>query len=528
MRVRADRAAARPFGPPPASNRTGIAIGGPTRPAIERFCVTRPRRQHGNGPAAGPSALPGTGEANMAEHSESDAGGTAVLDRTGVWGRSADPVLGAEHWAAEQELIGPGLQAVMLWSQLCIRAARGEMLEDLDGNRVIDLQGAGGVNSIGHANPRMVEALQNELTTAPAGAFGSPARRRMTEVLADVLPAGLDRIQLYSGGTEAVEAALRLAKSVTGKHEFLSFWGGFHGKTMGSLALTAGARTGLGPLPPGYFSAPYANCYRCPLKLRFPECGLACVDSARDSIRENSTGSLAAIVVEPVQGRSGNVVPPPGYLAALASLAADFDALLIVDEMMTGFGRTGAMFASEREGLSPDIITVGKGMGAGYPVTGVIASTASMAAAPFSDPSASSSSFGAFPMACRAVATTAEVLLAEDLPARAARLGAELLDTLTPLVDDAPLVGDVRGAGLAIGIELVTDKRTRQPADKNIIRAVFLELLSAGVLVMVGGNSLRLYPPLTVDEDVLRESAEIITRTLRRIGVDGRILGGQL
>ena len=295
---------------------------------------------------------------------------------------------------------------------------------------------------------------------------------------------------------------------------------------MGSLALTAGARSGLGPLPPGYFSTPYANCYRCPFKLNFPSCGLACVDHARTVIKENTTGAFAAIVVEPVQGRSGNVVPPPGYLTALASVAKEFDALLIADEMMTGFGRTGSMFAFTQDGVEPDVVTVGKGMGAGYPVTGVIASADTMAAAPFSDPSASSSSFGAFPMACRAVQTTASVLIEDDLPAHAAKVGNDMLTELAGLVEEAPLVGDVRGAGLAIGIELVADKQTKQPVPKDVVRDTYLALLDAGVLVMVGGNSLRLYPPLNIDPDLAHECVDIIRRTL--ISLPGRSAMAQI
>lgn len=430
------------------------------------------------------------------------------------WGRRNPPVKSEAHWTDEQATIGPGLQAVMLWSRLCVGSADGAVLTDLDGNQIIDFQGAGGVNSIGHANPRLAAALAAEARTAAAGAFGSTARRAMVRALRRILPSDLDRIQLYSGGTEAVEAALRLAKSVTGKHEFLSFWGGFHGKTMGSLALTAGARSGLGPLPPGNFSTPYANCYRCPFKLKFPSCGFACVDHARDVIKENSAGAFAAIVVEPVQGRSGNVVPPPGYLAALEAVAREFDALLIVDEMMTGFGRTGTMFAFTRDQVNPDIVTVGKGMGAGYPVTGVLAAAGTMAAAPFSEPSASSSSFGAFPMACRAVATTADVLVEADLATQAAKLGEELLTKLSDLPQEAPLVGEVRGAGLAIGIELVADKQTGQPVSKDVVRDTYLALLDAGVLVMVGGNSLRLYPPLNIDPVLAHDAADIIRRTL--------------
>ncbi|MCT9935253.1 aspartate aminotransferase family protein [Planotetraspora sp. A-T 1434] len=447
------------------------------------------------------------------------------MARSPRWGLSGPPQETHRHWAEEQEVIGPGLQAVMLWSRFVVAEAHGAVLSDLDGNEVLDLQGAGGVNSIGHAEPTIVAAMTAQLRTWTAGAFGSQARLDMTRVLRDFLPDGLDRIQLYSGGAEAVEAALRLAKSVTGKYEVLSFWGGFHGKTLGSLAMTAGARKDLGPLPGGFMSAPYANCYRCPFKLRYPGCGFACVDHAREVVKQQSTGALAAIVVEPVQGRSGNVVPPPGYLTALASVADEFDALLIVDEMMTGFGRTGAPFAFQHEGVEPDIVTVGKGMGAGYPVTGVIASAETMDSAPFSDPSASSSSFGAFPMACRAVETTVSVIERDGLVERAERLGKDMLAALAPLAEEAPLVGDVRGAGLAIGIELVEDKESRRPVSTAVVRQAFMALLEAGVLVMTGGNALRLYPPLNIDETQAHEAVDIIRRTLA--GLPGPAAGAE-
>lgn len=437
------------------------------------------------------------------------------------WGMRAPQERSAAHWEEEQRTIGPGLQAVMLWSELVIEAADGATLTDLDGNRILDLQGAGGVNSLGHAHPRYVAELAEQLAHSTAGAFASGARLEMVRRLAELLPEDLDRIQLYSGGTEAVEAALRLAKAATGKHEFLSFWGGFHGKTMGSMALTAGARAGAAPLPAGNFSAPYANCYHCPFKLEYPSCGLACVEHTREVIKQQSTGALAALVVEPVQGRSGNVVPPPGYLPALAEVADEFDALLLSDEMMTGFGRTGAPFAYQHSEVTPDIVTVGKGMGGGYPVTGVIASGETMSAKPFSDPSASSSSFGAFPMACRAVATTTRILSEEDLTARAAKLGQEMLEELRPLVDTAPLVGDVRGQGLAIGIELVADKRTREPVSKQVFKETFLALLDAGVLVMTGGTTLRLYPPLTIDPELAREAVALIRQVLEAPPRDG-------
>jgi 4-aminobutyrate aminotransferase/4-aminobutyrate aminotransferase/(S)-3-amino-2-methylpropionate transaminase len=411
-------------------------------------------------------------------------------------------------------VIGPGLQAVVQWAELCFVRGRGALLTDIDNNVYIDFMGGAGVNSIGHTHPRFVDALSAQLREWTIGSFASEARLRMLQTLKHLLPVGLDRVQLYSSGAEAVEAALRLAKSYTGKFEFLSFWNGFHGKTMGSLALTDGARMGLGPVAPGFFSAPYAYCYRCPLQLHFPDCGLACVDHAREVIRHQTSGDLAGIVVEPVQGRAGNLAPPPGYLRALQSVAREFDALLIADETMTGFGRAGSMFASEQDGVVPDIMIVGKGMGGGYPVTGVISTSAIMSASPYADPSASSSSYGAFPLACRAVDATLNVILEEHLVEHSACLGNALLQQLQSETGDVGVVGDVRGRGLMIGIELVEDHGKRR-ASKEAVRDIYLAILRAGVLVMTGGNSLRLYPPLSIQDELAHEGVSTIARVLR-------------
>ncbi|TMK77690.1 MAG: aspartate aminotransferase family protein [Actinobacteria bacterium] len=417
-----------------------------------------------------------------------------------------------EHWREEQSLIGPGLPAVMQWAELTIASASGAFLTDVDGNEYIDLLGASGVNSIGHSHPALVAALKEQVDSWMVGAYGSRARLDMLELLQRMLPPGLDRIQLYSGGAEAVEAALRLAKAYTGKYEFLSFWDGFHGKTLGALALTSGARKDLGPLPPGFFSAPFANCYRCPL--RCAGCDLACLDLVRSVIREQSSGALAAIIVEPVQGKAGNVPAPPGYLRALKELAHEHGALLIADEMITGFGRTGELFGCDHDGIIPDIALVGKGMAGGYPVSGVISSSEIMSAAPFSDPSASSSSYGGFPTACAAVAATLGVIVEEDLVARSRTLGAELIARLKELEGSAPLVGEVRGQGLMIGIELVEDRETRAPVSRETVQGVFRYLLEQGVLVMVGGNSLRLYPPLSIAPETAHRAVDVIERVL--------------
>jgi 4-aminobutyrate aminotransferase/4-aminobutyrate aminotransferase/(S)-3-amino-2-methylpropionate transaminase len=421
----------------------------------------------------------------------------------------------SKHWEQEKTMIGPGLSSVVQWAELCFSEAEGPYLIDIDGNTYIDLMGASGVNSIGHSHPKFVEALSKQLSSWTIGGFASPARLDMLRTLRRILPNGLERIQLYTGGTEAVEAALRLAKAFTGKFEFLGFWNGYHGKTMGSMALTDGAKWERGPLPTGFYSTPYAYCYRCPFQLEFPSCDFVCVDHVREVIQHQTTGALAGVVVEPIQGRAGNLVPPPGYLEALLSIAHEFDALLIADEMITGFGRTGKMFACEHDDVVPDIVVVGKGMGGGFPVTGVISSSAIMSAPPYSNPSASSSSFGGFPTACRAVDAVVQIIIEEGLVQHSAQFGVDLLNMLKPLEQQIPIVGRVRGKGLMIGIELVYGEKGKQPVSKDAMHQVYSALLQRGVLVMLGGNSIRLYPPLSIAPDIGRKAVMIIAEVLR-------------
>src|SRR4051812_27602370 len=265
----------------------------------------------------------------------------------------------------EEQHLAPGLQGFALMAGIAIKEARGSAVTDVDGNTLIDLIGGIGVNGLGHSHPEYVKAIQSQVESASVGSFTSEARVSLFEQLAEHRPApSLHRIQLYSSGAEAVESALRLAKAHTGNYEFVSFSGGFHGKTMGVLSLMGSDfKDGYGPMVPGSHIAPYADCYRCPLKLDYPSCGLACVEATRQQIKQNSTGRVAAFLIEPLQGTAGNVIPPREFLPAVKEVAREFGALLIADEMITGFGRTGRYWGAEHSGVEPDIVTVGKQMG---------------------------------------------------------------------------------------------------------------------------------------------------------------------
>jgi 4-aminobutyrate aminotransferase-like enzyme len=423
--------------------------------------------------------------------------------------------------AKESLHIAPGLQGYAITSGVAVTEARGTAVTDADGNVLLDFIGGIGVNALGHSHPVFVEALQKQVAKASVGSFTSEARVDLVERVASHAPApGMHRLQLYSSGAEAVESALRLAKSHTGKSELVSFWGGFHGKTMGALSLMGSDfKDGLGPMVPGSHIVPYADCYRCPLKLTHPSCGVACADVARKQIKMQSTNRVAAIIVEPMQGTNGNVIPPDDFLPAVRSIADEMGALLIADEMITGFGRTGSYWGIDHSGVRPDIITLGKAFGGGFPLSGVLTTDAIANAKPWANPSGSSSSYGGNPLGAAAGAASLRIIDDEKLVENARLVGEHMLAELRPFVDDFPFVGEVRGRGLFLGVELVADKKTRAPLPKTITTRIYEECVKRGLLTMAYAPRVRLQPALTIDRAtasngiaILREVFELAKR----------------
>lgn len=413
--------------------------------------------------------------------------------------------------AREQRYLAPGLQSIALYSGLAMAQGSGCTLIDEDGNEYIDFIAGIGVGSVGHCHPHYVEALKRQAERLTFGSFTTETRTRFLELLASLTPEGLTRIQLFSGGAEAVEAAFRLAKSATRKFEFVGFWGGFHGKTGGVLGLLGSeTKRGLGPFMPGLYLSPYANCYRCPLQLRYPECGIACAEFLREVIRYQTQGEIAAIIVEPMQGTAGNVIPPEGFLRAVQAIAKEHDALLIADEMLTGFGRTGSMWGCDHDGVVPDVMTVGKGMGGGFPISGVVSTDELTRHRPFGEPSGSSSSYGGNPLAAAAGLATLEIILRENLVENAKRVGAVMLARLDALKEKYRFVGDVRGKGLMLGVELVKDRSTKEPLPKEMTRLLFQECLRRGLVSMCYSHTIRINPPLIIQEDTALKGLEIL------------------
>lgn len=423
----------------------------------------------------------------------------------------------------EEKHLAPGLQNFALLAGIAVREARGSAITDIDGNTLIDLIGGIGVNALGHSHPVYVQAVESQLQKISVGSFTSEARIRLFEQLAEHRPApSLHRVQLYSSGAEAVESALRLAKSYTGKYEFVSFSGGFHGKTMGVLSLMGSEfKNGFGPMMPGSHIAPYADCYRCPLKLNYPPCGLACVEATRRQVKQNSAGKVAAFLIEPMQGTAGNVIPPKEFLPAIKAVARECDALLIVDEMITGFGRTGEYWGSWHSGVEPDIITIGKQFGGGFPISAIVSKDEIVQSKPWADPSGSSSSYGGNPAAAAAASACLDIIDQEGLVENSKRVGAYFLQKISDWVDRYPFVGDVRGAGLFIGLDLVADKATKLPMSKAACLRIFRDCLKRGLLTMTYTPRVRIQPAMTMDEGTVDGVVTILAEVFDQVARDG-------
>jgi 4-aminobutyrate aminotransferase-like enzyme len=425
--------------------------------------------------------------------------------------------------AQEDEHLAPGAQGYALMAGVVVDHAEGTQVTDVDGNQFLDFIGGIAVGALGHSHPTWVEAIQKQAARAAVGSLTSEARVELFERFARHRPAnGVHRLQMYSGGAEAVESALRLAKSHTGKYEFVSCWGGFHGKTMGALSLMGSTfKDKLGPMVPGSHQVPYADCYRCPVGSSYPSCGIACAEIARKYVKVATAGAVAGVIVEPMQGTAGNIVPPPEFLPAMKSIADEAGALFIADEMITGLGRTGKWWGIHHTGVVPDIVTIGKAFGGGFPLSALATTDAIAVAKPWSNSSGSSSSYGGNPLAAAAGAASLRVIEDENLVENARRVGEIMLRELEPWVDRYPFVGTVRGAGMFLAIELVSDKVAKTELPRKITERIFAECVRRGLLTMSYSAHFRIQPPLTTDEATARNGLAILREVFDLVDREG-------
>lgn len=423
------------------------------------------------------------------------------------------------HFDEEQQYIAPGIQSIALLSKLTIDRGEGSYLYDIDGNRYLDFNVGVSVASLGYSHPKYVSAMRQQLEKVVVGSYTSQVRLDLLKLIDQLAPGKLGRTQLFSGGAEAVEAAIRLARSYTKKTDVIGFVGGFHGKTGGVLPLSdVDWKVDIGPLAPGMHVSPYPDVYR--FNGSADECLQDCIRRLKDLIQTQVKGKLAAIIAEPIQGTAGNIVPPAGWIAALRDIAHENGAVYISDEMICGFGRTGKTFGCNWDNVEPDIMTIGKGMGSGFPVSGVITNDELAMAKPWSLPSASSSSYGGNPLASAAALATIQTIVDDHLVENSLKVGAVLQAELQKLQSKYSFIGDVRGRGLLIGMDLVTDRQSKTKLSKALCEKFFTESLKRGVILMGYSPRVRIHPPLTLTESEAREGVAKIDAALATIAPD--------
>jgi 4-aminobutyrate aminotransferase len=385
---------------------------------------------------------------------------------------------------------------------LVIARGDGAFVEDVDGNVFLDCTAGIAVASTGHSHPDVVRAIADQagkfLHMSGTDFYYEPQVRLGEELSAIAPMPGPHRSFFANSGTEANEAALKLARYDTKRQGVIAFLGAFHGRTMGSLSLTASKpaqRRGFAPFVPGVYHAPYADCYRCPVNAAPESCAAECLRFLEEQILVHlvSPDEVAAIMVEPIQGEGGYIVPPDVFHQRLREIASRHGMLLVVDEVQSGMGRTGRMFAIEHTGVQPDVVTMAKGIASGLPL-GVTTARAEVIAWP---PGSHASTFGGNPVACAAALATL-TLLRDGLVRNAETVGAHLLAGAKALMATHRIIGDVRGRGLMIGLELVRDRTTKERATAERDRVV-QECFTRGLLVLgAGRNAVRLSPPLVL------------------------------
>jgi 4-aminobutyrate aminotransferase len=396
----------------------------------------------------------------------------------------------------------------------------GALVEDVDGNSFLDFNAGIAVVAAGHSHPRIIASIQQQAARflhMSGTDFYYENMVQLAEKLAALMPGeGPNRVYFGNSGTEAVEAAIKMSRYHSGRDKFIAFIGGFHGRTMGSLSLTGSKvvqRKGFGPMLPVHH-IPYAYCYRCAYGKHPDTCSVECVKVLEDQLFKTilPAEEVAAIVVEPVQGEGGYVVPPPKFHQELRRIADKYGILLIHDEVQCGMGRTGKMFASEHFGVDPDIVTLAKGVASGMPLGVAVARADIMNWRPGTH----ASTFGGNPVSVAAALTTIE-LLEESLIENAARVGAHMLGRISDWPRRFRYVGDVRGLGLMIGVELVSDKDTKEPAHllRNRLEAMAFE---RGLLILgCGTNSIRLCPPLVITQAQADFAVDTLEQCLRAL-----------
>jgi 4-aminobutyrate aminotransferase len=404
---------------------------------------------------------------------------------------------------------------------LVAERARGSLVWDVDGNLYIDFTSGIGVVNTGHCHPTVVKAVGDQLNKLMhfAGTdFYYDIQVSLAERLSKITPGDFDKKVFYTNsGTESNEAAIKVARWSSQRSRFIAFTGSFHGRTMGSLALTASKtqhQERFFSTMPGVDHIPYAYCYRCPYKLEYPGCGVYCADALQEQYLDKfiPPNDVAALFMEPIQGEGGYIVPPPEFIKKISEICKRNGILLVDDEVQAGFGRTGKMFGIDHFGVVPDIVCIAKGMGSGVPV----GATVFDAKLDFGIQGAHSNTYGGNLLACAAVEATLDIIESENLLSRAHKLGDHLRQRLDEMKEGNPIMGDNRGYGLMQATEFITGDGTKTPAPK-ISEFIVQESFKNGlVLLPCGKSTVRFIPPLNIEEENLDAGLDVLQEMIKR------------
>jgi len=400
---------------------------------------------------------------------------------------------------------------------LVLAGGEGVYLIDCEGRRYLDFSTGFSVMALGYGNQRINDSMLSQirkLVHCCHYQYYSVQASLLAEKLSEILGSDLTKTFFCNSGTEAVEGAMRLARKHTGRYEVVALFRSHHGRSMGAATLTGNwkEKKGMGPYVPGVVHAPAPYCYRCSLRQTYPQCGIACAEFINDLIEHATSNDVGSLFIEPVM-TDVVIVPPDQYFEKIKRICAERDLLLVVDEVQTGFGRTGKMFSFQHWNLKPHIVTLGKAMGGGLPLGAYVSTDEVTESFEFLD---FASSVGGNPVACAGGLEMIRTIEREGLVENARTVGDYLLKRLVELGESHACVGEVRGKGFIIGLELVRDKKTRQPAYKEALDAKNY-LRENGLLVVLNESTFRILPPLIAENSHIDSAVELIEKALVRV-----------
>ncbi|MEM0287269.1 MAG: acetyl ornithine aminotransferase family protein [Nitrososphaerota archaeon] len=403
---------------------------------------------------------------------------------------------------------------------LVVDSAHGCLVKDVDGNTYIDMNSGLGVLSVGSTPREVVDAVTSQAKKFIHYSYTDFYYQNVTSLakkLFEITPGTFEKRAYFgNSGAEAVEAAIKLARYHTKRPRIMAFTGAFHGRTMGAVSLTASKTKqmrGFSPLLPGVTHVPYPYCYRCPFGKSYPDCGYFCIDYIKDQVLDKyvPADEVSSIFFEPIQGEGGYVVPPDDYFKRLQKIAKDNGILLVDDEVQSGMGRTGRWFAIEHFDIVPDMILIAKGIAAGMPLSALVTGKDTMDW----QPGAHASTFGANPVAVESALATISMIEKKKLLQNAEKLGRHMMKRLEEMKEKYEIIGDVRGKGLMVGVEIVKDKKSKEYGVKEMQSIIDYSWKHGALLISCGKSTVRIFPPLIMEQDMLDEGLDIFESAVK-------------